>query len=167
MLSLPTYKLTYNTNKIVTTILFLIFTGFFIYNLYLFCINSYPFIQNYFKINSHDVHGELIALIMTGLKMIGTYFIEIIILYTIKYILFSLPIPKSWFEEWERTNEISTVLGRLLIQHFRYNKYINSYELVYLLNCSAIEYYMLHYHKSNPIMRDLFIKYDSHHTDSQ
>lgn len=161
MLSLSSYKLIYQSISIVSKLLLVIFIYFFIYHSYQLYIFHKDFIFNFLKFSSGENRtGFLLNILLTELRMFGALFLQVSLVILVKYILFSLPVPKSLLVYWDSTKELTPILGRFITEHLRYHRYINSYHLYSFIYYSTIQQKMLIYHASNPNTLHLFKKHD-------
>ena len=164
MISLNSYRLITRTMQVVSTVLCIIFVGFFLLHTYDLYLNNKNFLNNFIRLTLKENQKDLlISLGLAELKLIGVLAAQLIITLVTKHLLFSLPFPKKWISQWDNQGEISPVLGRLIVENLRYKKNLNSYTLTYLIGCADTQHYMLAYHSKNPNSQNLFQKYDPHY----
>ncbi len=71
------------------------------------------------------------------------------------------PILDKWLDKWDSNGEISTILGKKIALHFRYNQSINCETILHLNYLAKLEKNLLKFHSENEIKKAFLLKYDS------
>lgn len=85
-----------------------------------------------------------------------------------KFLLFAIPVPSKYLISLDKDNQISSILGRILSDHFRLNTSISFKKLILLSRVAEYEEYMLSHHQNKKKYIYFLEKYDSFYsTDTQ
>lgn len=134
----------------------------FFHESYIFVQKNMDFIKvmwdyEFIKVN----YQHIIDLFMNWLPILGKYFLILVALKVALYLFRRIVIPTSWIGKWQSNGEISPILGRFFVKHYRNNTYLNIMELRNYWHYTRIEKNFVSYHSKNSHLKGLFEAYDT------
>lgn len=160
-MELSTYQLLYKTLSIVKTILVLVFICFFIYNSYLLYLHNSSVIMDYIRFSSKTTNSNnILHYLFEQLHLVKNLVIILIILYASHFIYSKFPVSQKKILQWDQNKEIDPILGRIISQHFRQNKFVNTKQLTYFYCIAQFEKSMLVHHINKTHLDSFMKKYD-------
>lgn len=133
----------------------------FLHASYMFVMDNISFIKvmwdyEFIKIN----YQHIIDLFMDWLPILGTYLLVLLGLKVALFLFRRVVIPTSWIGKWQRNAEISPVLGRYFVRHYRNNIYLNVMDFRNYLFYAKTENNFVSYHSRNDNLKELFEAHD-------
>jgi hypothetical protein len=134
----------------------------------LWAIDSYYLIKSSGLIEAiksfSDFNKLSVKLESAGIKWLWSIFylvIKIVVLKLVSYTFRHAPTPMKWLKKWDDNGEISTILGKKITYHLRFNNNVSFEDFIILKSYATSEKTMLNHQSEDEIKKHFFLKYDS------
>lgn len=137
--------------------------GWLFYQTFLIYIDNKDLIHRVINLEFLEDRTMLDPLITLGIhssKIFGIFIASLIIFVIIKKICIAIPLPTSFINKWNNTNQITPMLAHRLINHYSYTTHLSFYELINYYNLSQSEASILSHNFNNKNLEGLFRRFE-------
>lgn len=151
------------TSVVIFVVIFCMWTTVFkfFYATYMFGLDNIDFLKimwDYDFIKTH--YQDIIDLFVDWLPILIKYVLIYIGLKVVLYLFRKFTIPTVLIKKWLTNNEISPILGRMFVYHYRNSFFLNIEQFREIMRYSRIERAYIMHHKKNKNLIELFEKFD-------